>query len=503
MYRKNRSNPTLVVLLASLAGCSAATETRHETAVVGSSAALTIGPEGGSIVLGGARLSIPAGALHEAQEIRITVSSEAGPTAFGHFSPVYRIEPEGLVLDAPAHLTIPFEGRDDVATVFHHNERTAAYIAEQTQVNADLAGADLAVLGRAFVGSGTADASACRPATGELDVLLAVDNSGSMTEEQVALAAALPRLARVLASGDIDADGVQDFPAASSIQWGNITTDLGSGAFYAPGCNSGGDEAALRTLGAADDSSCASSYPGVLRFDGYAAGADVDAFAHDVACVARAGTSGCGFEQPLEASLRALAPSSSELSFFGSSSGQGDLANAGLVRESSVLAVINLTDEDDGSVNNPDLLNPVSSAYPGELNIRTYQYPEALQPVSRYVDGLIALSGDPGRLVYAAVAGVPQDLVADPGSIDYAAVLADPRMQYSYSAEYGALTVVPACESAVGGRALPSARVVETAQGLDARGVATVIQSICADNLDAAANAILVRIARRLAGSCE
>ena len=496
----------LVVVAAALAGCATSTTVPHESAPVGSTASLEIGPEGGTIELGDARITIPAGALHESREITVSVSADATPSAFGMFSPVYHLEPADLVLNAPAVVTLPFDGRDEVATVFRRDERSAAYIAEAPEANGDIAVVSLSHLGSVFVGSGSSDGSVCRPATSELDVLLAVDNSGSMSEEQAALAAELPRLARVLATGDIDNDGVQDFPAAASIHWGNISTDLGAGIDGVPTCNGNGGDAALLSAGSRSDESCDATYAGLFDYEASASGADPDAFAHDVACVARAGSSGCGFEQHLEASLRALTPSSSAISFFGGTSGQEDVANAGLVRSDSVLAIINLTDEDDGSAQTAELFDPESATYAGDLNLRNYQYPEALQPVSRYVDGLAALRADAGRLVFATVAGVPADLVADPSTTDYAAILADERMQFEVSEPTEVQptpSVVAACVSESGGRAFPARRLIETSQGLEARGANTIVQSICSDNLDAAVDAILARIAGSLAGSCE
>lgn len=503
MHSRIRRLVELVSLVTAFAGCSTAHDVPHLSAPVGSVASLVVGPEGGTIEVGDARIRIAAGALREEHEVRVTVTSDEAPSAFGRFSPIYQIEPANLELAIPATITLPFEGRGSVATVFHRNERVQAYIAESTAIADDLAEVELSQLGRLFVGSGSSGEGSCRAATSELDVLLAVDNSGSMTEEQAALVAELPRLAQVLATGDIDADGIQDFPAASSIHWGNITTDLGAGAYPVPTCNGVGDDGLLRTAGSATDASCAPTYPSVLEYDLTSPSADPSLFAHDVACVASAGVNGCGFEQPLEAELKALTPSASPLVFFGGASGQGDLANAGLVREGSVLAVINLTDEDDGSSADPELFDPNSSTYAGDLNLRNYQNPSALHSVLRYVDGLLALRADPSRLVFAAVAGVPQDLVADASSIDYSTVLADPRMAITFESGDTGIQVASACTSSSGGRAFPAQRIVQTAQALDASGAATIVQSICDENLDNAVNAIVNRIASRLAGSCE
>ncbi|MBP7685593.1 MAG: hypothetical protein KBB95_26980, partial [Deltaproteobacteria bacterium] len=50
----------------------------------------------------------------------------------------------------------------------------------------------------------------------DIDLLFMVDDSSSMREEQVAVAQEIPRLVEVLATGDRDGDGNQDFrPLAS------------------------------------------------------------------------------------------------------------------------------------------------------------------------------------------------------------------------------------------------------------------------------------------------
>ena len=65
----------------------------------------------------------------------------------------------------------------------------------------------------------------------QVDVLFVIDNSGSMSEEQVKLSKELPRLVRVLASGDLDgvpnADGQPDFQPVASLHLGVVSSDLG------------------------------------------------------------------------------------------------------------------------------------------------------------------------------------------------------------------------------------------------------------------------------------
>ena len=138
-----------------------------------------------------------------------------------------------------------------------------------------------------------------------------------------------------------------------------------------------------------------------------------EGIAQALSCMAGLGASGCGFEQPLEAMRLAL---------------DDHPENAGFLREDSFLTVLFLTDEDDCSAADPRLfdasdlsLGPLSSFRCFEQGVtcdvndreavgpRTgcgpREGPEALlHPVSRYVDFLAGLR-DPLLLSVAAIAG--------------------------------------------------------------------------------------------------
>src|SRR5690606_22476209 len=144
---------------------------------------------------------------------------------------------------------------------------------------------------------------------------------------------------------------------------------------------------------------------------------------------------------PLEALLKALAPTRAAPStgpsyvpprFLGGTLGHGDAENAGLARPDSLLAVVVLADEDDCSARDVELFDPTSSTYTADLNLRCQAHAEeALHPIERYVDGLLALRRDrPDLLAYALIGGVPPDLVEPSASAEgYARILADERMQ--------------------------------------------------------------------------
>lgn len=463
----------------------------------GTSSSALIGSEGGRIDLGELALDVPSGALDRMTEIRVTVTENPVPARFGAYSKVYRFEPAGLRFSAPAAIEIPFAGRSELATVFWTNE-DGNYAALPTTVEGHMARASVEHFSMAFVGTACEGESCCRRATGELDVLFTVDNSNSMSEEQASLAEQFPRMAEILATGDIDSDGIQDFPAVTSLHIGTVTSDMGVGGFSVMTCNAEpnfGDDAILRTQGNTELVSCAATYP---AFQEFVPGMDPAMFARDVSCVSTAGIGGCGFEQQLEAPLKALSPSSSTIFAMGTG-GHGDTENAGFARPDSVLALIEVTDETDCSAADSELFNTTSTRYSGELNLRCFLNPTAVHPVSRYVDGLLALRSDPASLVYATISGTPEDLITP--TPDFDAILADPRMAEVIDPE--AMTrLTPSCNVEGRGIAFPPRRSVELARDITARGGAGVVQSICQSDFTPAIQAILEHVSARLSGSC-
>jgi hypothetical protein len=342
----------------------------------------------------------------------------------------------------------------------------------------------------------------CEPAGDTVDLLLVVDNSSSMGEEQVSLVQQMPRLLQVLTSGDVNGDGAQDFTPVASIQVGVVTTDMGVGGFNVPSCNdepSFGDDGVLQIDGNTDVAGCMASYD---PFQALTRGEPVTPVAMDLQCVAL-DNRGCGFQQQLEAALKALTPSSSPITFAMGTVGHGDAANRGFVRPGSLLVVVVVTIEDDCSAADPDLFNPSSTRYSGDLNLRCFMYPEAIQPVSRYVDGLLALRADaPERLVYAAIAGVPPESVFDPETIDYDRILDHPMMQERVDPAMPT-RLIPSCNVPGRGIAFPPRRLVSVAAGLQARGATTTIASVCQADFAPALNALIATLDPFLGRTCR
>lgn len=347
------------------------------------------------------------------------------------------------------------------------------------------------------------DGACCLGAPPPLSVLLVIDDSSCSYGEQLDFGDQLPRVLRALTTGDVDADGVPEFEASPSTRIGVVTSDMGTGGFVVPTCrdSSVGNDGILRSEVDASRPGCEASYPTVLDVTPAASDAELAIAAQDLRCVAVVGTAGCGFEQPLEAMLKAVTTSTAPLRFVGGSVGHGDGANAGFLEPGGVLAVLLVTDEDDCSARDAELFNPGSGTFSGELNLRCHDYPGALHPTERYVAGLIdAVGGDPGRVVFSVIAGIPRDLVGD-GPVDYEAVLADERMVESVDVLLPS-RLEPSCDTPETGHAFPPRRAVEVGRGLAATGAATSMHSVCMPDLEGPVDGWLTAIGSALAPRC-
>jgi hypothetical protein len=329
-----------------------------------------------------------------------------------------------------------------------------------------------------------------------VDLLFLVDNSNSMTEEQASLAAAFPTLITALTTGDLTGDGTADFPAVEDMHVGVITADMGTGGFSVPTCTESdfGDDGVLRTQGNTALSGCSATYPSFLSFG---AGTDVATFATDFACVATVGTGGCGFEQQLEATLKAITPSTSSLRFHDDTRGHADRANDGFLRPDSVLGLVVVTDEEDCSAADPELFNPSSSIYSGDLNLRCFSFPEAVHPVGRYVSGIIDARGRSGDVVFTAITGIPTEVAGD----DFASMLAHPDMIEMIDPSMPT-RLRPSCNVPGRGFAFPPRRIVSVAQELSRRGAPATVQSICQADFSDAIRTIADRVGAVVGVSC-
>jgi len=318
-------------------------------------------------------------------------------------------------------------------------------------------------------------------AANKLDLLLVVDDSQSMEQEQAALAAELPRMMTALLTGDIDGDGTPEVAPVEDIHVGVVSTDMGLGELdgVVENCSGLGDNGAL-LAGGEGMAECSPPPHNFLQYD---ADSPHDNAAAELGCLASLGIKGCGFEQQLESALKAL------------------------------------TDEDDCSSRDYSHFAPGASS--SGLNTRCHfesMRGEAsnIYATQRYVDGLRALRPDHDNLVFfGAITGVPLAPVSadELAKIDFADdaerdafyddLLAHPDMQEKVN-DMGTPDVpeddgiAPVC-SVTNGRAYPARRIVEVARGF---GSNSMVQSICQETFASAIEPILQRMAASFSGAC-
>jgi len=384
----------------------------------------------------------------------------------------------------------------------------------------------------------------------QVDLLFVIDNSNSMASEQVKIAEELPRLVSVLTSGDRYfgredqvpagiADKDRFFTKVSSLHIGVVSTSMHVMDEVPPkappglvSCLSDDDDGKLRNsievaasgihtdkgVELVPPSAACGALDAQPKYQTFEAAGDQSA--EDVsaafACVSRLGIEGCAFEQQLEAMWKAVAPSDGDSpdlhTFLDDSKGHGSPSgfNKGFVREDAILAVIEVSDEEDCSIKpeGKELFSYGEAASarfeaPGNINLRCGKYGDAedlLWPASRYVRGLKSLKpNNEDHVIFAAIVGIPVDAIGQP--LDE--VLARDDMQFATDPTQPQLPRASCTSASAGGgapdQAYPPRRFLEVAKGFDKNAV---VYSICADNYAPALNTLIDRIAEKLKGNC-
>ena len=357
-----------------------------------------------------------------------------------------------------------------------------------------------------------------------VDLLIMIDNSSSMREHQIQLRDQLPRMIATLVTGMRDASHGGPFVPPRSLHIGVVSSTMGLGPVAGvPGCPPGfGDDGILFTHSPFPQTPCtamdfSAMYPhGVFEFQQGQVSPSAAQFSSDVSCVAVLGTGGCGLEFELEPVLKALAPEPdasgvSSVSwtapgympptFYGNTFGHGSdpATNGGFLRSDSVLAILTLCDEDDGSTDQYPIFTNDPQYSSVALNVRPVAFAASLYPVSRYIEGLIGLRRAPSMLVFSEITGIPNDLSPTPGTeADLAAILADPRMQPMIDPAHPE-RLVPVCADTSGGQtAVPGFRMVQVADGLRQLGASVNVHSICQNDFTPAIDDVIARVAGAL-----
>ena len=321
----------------------------------------------------------------------------------------------------------------------------------------------------------------------DIDILFVVDNSGSMEEEQTSLNANFQNFINVL-------EGIQG--GLPNVHIGVVSTDVGAGPFNISGCTGSGDNGTMQSVARGPSCTAPSgafisdvedpANPGsrITNYNGTLA----DTFA----CIAELGTSGCGFEQPLESMRRALNGSNP--------------TNSGFLRENAFLAVIIISDEDDCSTRNTDMfdtsqdsptapLGPLSSfrcfefgvkcdpddpRTPGpRQNCESREDSQYMFTVQEYVDFLKGLKDDPNNVIVAGIIGNPTPVTV--GANDQG----NPELQ-------------PSCVSNSG----EAAPAVRTKQFLDQFPQRSTVTTICNEDLSDALIIIAQLLAKVIGNPC-
>lgn len=378
------------------------------------------------------------------------------------------------------------------------------------------------------------------PKVDKVDLLFAIDGSGSMVEENKLLADQLPRLVQALTTGKRNPNSnIQDFTPVSDLHVGMVTIDMGvNGAEWTGGWKGDPPECivkvpanrpysrfiaeASQNINLGNDgilwnivnpnatygngTSCAGiTLPPYDRFLSFksSSGPTATEIANQFSCMSQLlsasdvpGTVGhsqrlsCGFEQQLEAILKATYPaddsqvlSGNRITFFQGTKGHADYnatgltsstdfrtpepppLNSGFFRKDALLAVVLVSDEDDCSTarnipyddNGKDENGePIGPLFSGSVSIpekssRPLSFQEVLctraadklekDPASgllhsleRYVNGFLAAK-DPSLFLFSAIVGIPTEADArayftDTSKQDLSSILSHPKMQY-------------------------------------------------------------------------
>jgi hypothetical protein len=213
----------------------------------------------------------------------------------------------------------------------------------------------------------------------------------------------------------------------------------------------------------------------------WASGDDPDAFAATVgAVVEHLGTSGCAFEQQLEATARALSRA----------------RELGFPRDEALLGVIVVTDEEDCSVVDDDAFFSTAEQY----NVHCTRNASFLTSVSELLQQIRGSRSD-ADIVFAAIAGIPVDL---PDTLTPAQILAMDEMQYVEIVDsLRRLVPRPVCEFTTPdgrslGEAAPARRLVELGGMLPG----SVLTTICTDDFGPAIGQIAARLGSRVPSVC-
>jgi hypothetical protein len=321
-----------------------------------------------------------------------------------------------------------------------------------------------------------------------VDILVVMDNSGSMDEEQINLTRSWSNVGKTLAllPGGLPA-----------LRIGVVSTDLGAGPYESlPSCEDPeGDGAKLqsepRVAGCNGPTGAWIEHVnGTVNITGGGQGDPVAQISEAFTCIAKLGTGGCGYEYQLEAARRALDPSMN--------------INPGFLRAEALLVVLFVTDEDDCSARDPSLFDPTQTALEDPLgpltSFRCFEFgvtcdeADAREPGARTncrpseTEEYLYKAEDYVRF-FKQLKGVEQSVVA---------VIAGPPTPVEVIKE-GTRPVLKESCSSDDGAAVPAIRLNAVVQGL---GQGSFLSSICTADFAPALTQLGQVIREKLGPAC-
>lgn len=301
------------------------------------------------------------------------------------------------------------------------------------------------------------------PVSTEIDLLFVIDDSGSTRDKQTVFAANFPRFVQAL-----DA-----FPGGRpNLHIGVVSTTVDLGVAL-PGCPhpAPADDGLLHDRPSGACAAPSDRYivdvaePGGGRRTNYSGTLE-----DTLSCVAQIGSSGCGFESPLEAMRRALDGTRPE--------------NAGFLRRGAFLVVVFLVDEDDASIDAPAFFTPAPTDDFGAQPLMAYRCD---QPISATAPG--AYTGchprtdtpliDPGHYYEALSAIVP------PGRTVVALIGGDPSSAIRVDALVSGgrvvqpLALMPSCSATINGNPAIGRPAIRLADFMSRYGGHGLFRTVC------------------------
>jgi hypothetical protein len=327
-----------------------------------------------------------------------------------------------------------------------------------------------------------------------VDIVLLVDNSGSMAQEQTALTLRFPELIGALVDPPIDpGTGRPEHPPVEDLNIGVITSDMGTAGHTVSTCSNSaiGDDGCFRNTPSPAVGGCSASYPAFLSRNETNAGTYSPAqMASDFTCIATLGTNGCGFEQQFKAMRKATTDNTAV-----------GACNAGFLRTDSLIALVFVTDEEDCSVriDHPEMFDQTRTDL-GHLNIRCFSHPEYVEDWNEYVAAFRSLrpAEEQNKIVLGMIIGVPPDApqCIGPGD-ELDGCLSVPAMLEQIDPATPS-QLIPSCNTSMG-LAFPPRRFINMAQAF---GSNAFVDSICKTDWTDAIRGITDKLVERLPSTC-